>query len=431
MSNQTDFFVRLQNVRRLAEQFCSQTFCENLVQAYIEDTGFLRADVIKREILAPAQLLALPDWQHPRLGSRTSLGKVAVMVPKNGIGLILAKAIVSSYIMGNQTIVRLPRQLTRTVKIYEDLLGAFLPGTTFAPVGQSGEAFLKASLADPEVAAVVIYGDDAWIDAYWPQAKETGTKLLFEGPGNDALIVMPDADVDEAVDAAIRGGMNNGGQSCSAFERFVVHQDIEADFTAALIARLSTMQVGVPEDPRSAIGPIVSRFVLDRILKQLREAIQAGAVLCHGGDVISNVWRGMPALNPAVLTNCTPDMSVVKDETFGPVFPVLRFESTEDLLRIVDQTQYGLNVAVYGSYPKVLAAYLESHHRNVYYNATPVDADVIATRLVDGGFRRSGFVWEERDGGYQSREGRRYLSDELSSDPVLSQITKNSLASGS
>jgi acyl-CoA reductase-like NAD-dependent aldehyde dehydrogenase len=409
-----NFEMRATHLKRLAARFGSAEFQEALIEAYVKDTAFLRTDVIKREILTPARLLALPRQIGLGLESRKALGKVAVMVPKNSLGLTLAKAIASSYLMGNETIVRLPSQLKRTTPLYQTLLETELVGIQFAPPGLSGAAFLNQCLTDPEVSAVVIYGDDAWIDAYHPLAKATGTKLLFEGPGNDPQIVMEDADLDAAVEGAIEGGLNNGGQSCSAFERFFVHANVAEAFTRRLIARLSQMKLGSPELASTEIGPIASRVVFDRLMKQIREAVAEGAILRYGGNVIDGLYGKLPTVVPAVLTQCDSEMAVVADETFGPVFPILTFSSLRDLLPPLDDTKYGLNAAVYGTCPLELEAYLESHHRNVYYDSTPVSPENLSTRMVDGGFRRSGFVWEKRES-YVTREGRRFLATELSS----------------
>jgi acyl-CoA reductase-like NAD-dependent aldehyde dehydrogenase len=415
---ESTFYERRQNLLRVAEKLLDPTFRERLIEAYIADTAFLRADVIKREIITPAKLLSLPCPWGPELELRNPLGKVAVMVPKNSLGLTLAKAIASSYLTGNRTVVRLPSQLKLTAPIYRELLESELDHIEFAPVAQSGKEFLQAAFRNPEINAVVIYGDDAWIDPYFEMAKANGTKLLFEGPGNDPLIVMPDADVGAAVAGAIRGGLNNGGQSCSAFERFFVHESISEKFTQELIQQLRALTIGSPELTSSRVGPISSSAVFRRIIDQIHSAVAQGAHLEFGGTVVAGVYKNLPTLTPAVLSRCHAKMGIVSDETFGPVFPILTFSDFADLLPALDDTKYGLNAAVYGTCSPPLEHYLESNHRNVYYNSTPIDEENIESRIVDGGYRRSGFVWEQRET-YTVREGRRRLTNELSCAPSV------------
>jgi succinate-semialdehyde dehydrogenase/glutarate-semialdehyde dehydrogenase len=412
MPGESSLETRAERLRDLAEGLGDPAFQREFVAAYIEDTGFLAADVLKREIWTPIRLLGLLARDWAGLAARSALGRVSVVVPKNSLALTLAKAIGSSYLLGNETLVRMPRQLARTTPIYAGLVGRHLEGVRFAPAGESGERFLARALAESD--AVVVYGDDAWIDAYLGPAERHGTKLCFEGPGNDPLVVMPDADLDAAVDAAIRGGLNNGGQSCSAFERFFVHESVAGELGARLAERLGRLKVGPPEDEATGLGPIVSRTLFGRLRGQLDDALARGARLLAGGETIPDLWRGHPALTPAVLLGCTPEMTAVAAESFGPVFPILSFRGEEDLLLPLDATRYGLNAAVYGTCPPGLADYLESHHRNVYYNATQVDPETIATRLIDGGYRRSGFVWERQGADYRLREGPRFLAQELS-----------------
>lgn len=410
----SDFDRRLRQVRALGHAYSDPTFAEQLVSAYVHDTSFRWEDATHREITTPATLCKLPLLEARSLREAAPLGKVAVVVPRNSVGLTIAKAVVGAYLSGNDVVVRLPTQLARTAPLLEELLREHLDGVTFAAREIGGARFLEESLRDPLVAAVVVYGDDAWIDPYRPLAESTGTRLFFEGPGSDPLIVLEGANVEHAVDAAIRGGMHNGGASCSAFERFFVHASLHDAFVACLVERVAAMRIGSPFDRDAQVGPIASKTVLARILSQLAAAESEGARLLHGGAVVENVHQGMPSLVPAVLVGAQPWMRVMHEETFGPVFPVARFESDAELLPAVDATRYGLNAAAFGPQAHRLEAWLEARHRNVYVNATPFDTTSLPTRILDGGFRRSGFAWVPTTNGYETFEGRRLLAHALS-----------------
>jgi succinate-semialdehyde dehydrogenase/glutarate-semialdehyde dehydrogenase len=409
----TDFDERLRNVRRLGVALSEAPLRERVIEAYMADTAFLRRDVVQREISTPSRLCSLPLLGARPVREGAPLGKVAVVVPKNSLGLTIAKAVVGSYLAGNETIVRLPGQLARTLPIYATMLQELLPGVSFAPQGSSGGAFLEACFRDPTMAGVVIYGDDGWIDPYRPLAQATGTKLVFEGPGNDPLVVLEDADLEGSVDAALRGGLHNGGQSCSAFERMFVHASILEAFTDRLVDRVAAMKIGSPEHEDVAIGPIASPKVLARLLRQLEDARSKGATTRFGGRVVATGYQSLSALEPTVLTGCCSDMAIVSDETFGAVFPLMSFSSIGELMPSLDATRYGLNAAVFGTCPAPLRDYLFSNHRNAYENSTPVDPVNLPTRVVDGGYRRSGFVWERRGDDYVTRYGRRFLAVEL------------------
>jgi succinate-semialdehyde dehydrogenase/glutarate-semialdehyde dehydrogenase len=400
----------------LANHMERDAFRAPFLEAYVRDTLFTNQDVRRRELETPVAMLRMdrPEEETALLSGRKPLGRVVVFVPKNSLALTLVKAIAGSFLMGNETWVYFPRQLARTLPIYADLLERQLPGTRVVRNAPSSASFLRQCLKDPTVEAVVIYGDDAWIDTYRPMARTYGKKIIFEGPGNDPMIVLPDAQLQKAVDAAVRAGLNNGGQSCSALERFFVHQSVAPAFVELLAERLRSLRAGPAHHPDTDIGPIQSPVVRQRLEQQLQAAVRAGAKIVCGGTFRQEKESGLPICQPAVLSGCTSTMDIVSQENFGPVFPILTFHDTRTLMPALDATRYGLNAAVFGGYDPALDAYLRQHHRNWYWNATGVCPETLASRFVDGGFRRSGFIWEPAAGDYQVRTGRRWLTVELS-----------------
>ncbi len=415
--------LRQHQLQNLADDLKKVDSHHHLVEAYVQDTGFLYSHVIKRELTMPAAIIELagrPNEFVKKLGldinylNRQALGKVAILLPKNSLGLTMSKAIGASYLMGNQTVVKLSTSLTKTRPLYKELLANHFDNVEVASADKTAKQFLVESITDPSIKAIVIYGDDHWIHEYWQLAKQHQKLLLFEGPGNDPLIVMESADVELAVNAAIRSGLNNGGQSCSASERFFVHCNLINEFTRLLIEKLDALKYGSPEDLETEVGPIFSSKVIDRLVSQINEAQQQGAKVLKGGHLIKNVYKKHPILIPTVLINCQPSMSIVKDENFGPVFPIVEFEDVDKLIPMVDSSSYGLNASVFGDCPPPLAAYLESSHRNTYYNSTAIDFENIPSRVLDGGCKRSGFAWRQTINGYVEHTGYRYLPQELS-----------------
>lgn len=412
-----DFDARLACVRALGAAFAAPAQREPLVAAYMRDTLLLRRDVLARESEVPSRLCALPILGARDLRDARPSGGVAVLVPKNSVGLTIAKAVVGGWLTGNRVVVRFPAQLKHSAPLFAALLRAHLPGIEIAPDGP-GPAFLAAALRDPGIGAVVVYGDDSWIGEYRALAEETRTRVLFEGPGNDPLVVLPDADVDAAVDAAIRGGMLNGGQSCSAFERFFVHRSLHAAFVGRLAARVSAMRIGHPDDPASEVGPIASKVVRERLVAQLDDALQQGARLVCGGRMADAGVPDAPALEPAVLAGCRPGMRIVDEENFGAVFPVVAWQEHDELMELLEAGRHGLNAAAYGPCPAALRAWMRASHRNSYVDSTPADAANLPTRIADGGMRRSAFIWEMEGERLVVRGGRRLLALELAAEPL-------------
>jgi acyl-CoA reductase-like NAD-dependent aldehyde dehydrogenase len=410
----TDYATRKSRLHALADYFSEPSFRDSFVKAYINDTAFTRKDVLKREIASTAALLHLPREEEMQMQQRIPLGKVAVFVPKNSLGLTLAKAIAGSYLAGNPTLVYFPKQLKESGQLYALAIQRFLPEIEIADASLSSALFMRKCLNDPEIKAIVVYGDDSWIDSYKTLAEQTRTTIIFEGPGNDPMVVMPDADLESAVAGAIEGGLNNGGQSCSAFERFFIHRSLMDAFADKLTSSLNHLQMGDPNKETTDVGPIASRVIYARMLKQIDESVAMGAQCICGGESHEEPETGLPVMRPAILTNCTIEMPVVANETFGPVFPLIAFDSVDDLLPKLDASNYGLNASVFGNAPEALRTLLESTHRNVYYNSTCVSKINLPSRLIDGGFRRSGLIWKFNNGIASTSTGIRNLALELS-----------------
>ncbi|NJM76940.1 MAG: hypothetical protein HC852_15565 [Acaryochloridaceae cyanobacterium RU_4_10] len=148
------------------------------VDAYLQDTAFTRKEIYRREVLTPIKLLEV--ILNSKVEKRHPLGKVAIVVPKNALGIPMAKAVAASHLMGNETILRLPRQLSRAEPIYRNLLGESLKGIEFAPPTQSAKDFLIQCLKAPDIQAIVVYGDEVWIDEYYPLAQQTQTKFILK-----------------------------------------------------------------------------------------------------------------------------------------------------------------------------------------------------------------------------------------------------------
>jgi len=409
----TELMQRKNTLRGLAEAMDQSSFQADLLRTYGAETQFVRKDIIAREILAPIALLRKDREEESTLIGRSSMCKVAVMMPKNGLGLTLAKAVASAYLMGNEVVIYFSSALQQTAEVYRELMVPIMKGVSMAKPEQSGVSFLQSCFLDPEIQAVVVYGDDSWIEDYRALAEQTRTKLIFEGPGNDPLVVMPDADLDAAIEGSIAGGLNNGGQSCSALERFFVHQSIYDEFSKRLVSRVKALRLGDPQAEDTDIGPLVSSAVRSRIAAQISAAIEQGAILATGGGEVKETRTGLNIVEPTVLNGCEVGMDVVSHETFGPIFPLISFKKPEELIDMIDQAEYGLNAAYYGTVPPDVVDYLHGTHRNVYANSHAASSCNLPTRLMDGGFRRSGLIWDFA-AEVPIRKGRRHLTIELS-----------------
>ncbi len=156
-------------------------------------------------------------------------------------------------------------------------------------------------------------------------------RIVLELGGNDPIIVMEDADIDEASTLAVQGSYKNSGQRCTAIKRMLVHESVANEFVEQVVAKTRTWSYGDPSDPKLDMGAVIDEPAEQRFESRVNEAIAQGAKLLAG-----NVRRGA-LYSPTVLDQVRPEMTVVMQETFGPVSPIIR---------IADGTAYGLSSAV-------------------------------------------------------------------------------------
>ena len=165
-------------------------------------------------------------------------------------------------------------------------------------------------------------------------------RQILELGGNDPIIVMEDADVEEAATLAASGSYKNSGQRCTAIKRMLVHESLADDFVARLVKKTQALKYGDPMDPSTDMGTVIDEEAAMQFEAVVNEAIADGAQL-----LVGNERRGA-LYSPTVLDKVDPEMRVVKHETFGPVSPVIRFKTIDEAIRISNGTAYGLSSAV-------------------------------------------------------------------------------------
>jgi aldehyde dehydrogenase (NAD+) len=171
-------------------------------------------------------------------------------------------------------------------------------------------------------------------------AKAVYKRQVLELGGNDPIIVMDDADLDEAATLAASGSYKNSGQRCTAVKRMLVHERVHDGFVERLLEKTRAVKYGDPLDPATDMGTVIDEPAAVDFETRVKEAVSLGAQLLHG-----NQRRGA-LYAPTVVDRVAPDMPLVKQETFGPVSPVIRFASLDEAIAIANSTAYGLSSAV-------------------------------------------------------------------------------------
>jgi phosphonoacetaldehyde dehydrogenase len=190
-------------------------------------------------------------------------------------------------------------------------------------------------LTSPDVDLVTFTGGVA-IGKYIA-AKAVYKRQILELGGNDPIIVMDDADLEEAATLAAAGSYKNSGQRCTAVKRILVHAKVADRFVELLVEKTRAVKYGDPFDPQNDMGTVIDEAAAKRFEAVVNEAVADGARL-----LVGNLRRGA-LYAPTVLDQVRPEMTVVREETFGPVSPVIRFADLDEAIRIVNGTAYGLS----------------------------------------------------------------------------------------
>jgi phosphonoacetaldehyde dehydrogenase len=172
-------------------------------------------------------------------------------------------------------------------------------------------------------------------------AREMGYKrAILELGGNDPLIVLRDADLDEAVRLAVYGAFKNSGQRCTAVKRVIVEESIAGAFAEQLVAATKKLIVGDPMDPATDVGTVIAEADAIDFERRMNDALTAGASLLYGGQ------RNGAQISPCVLDHVRPDMKIVACETFGPYAPIIRVRDLDEGIAVANSTDFGLSSGV-------------------------------------------------------------------------------------
>ena len=267
------------------------------------------------------------------------LGVITAITPFNHpLNQVIHK--VAPAIATNNRVVLKPSEKTPlTAYVLADILyEAGLPPQMLSVVTGDPREIADEMLTHPDVDLVTFTGGVA-IGKYIA-GKAVYKRQILELGGNDPIIVMEDADVEEAATLAAGGSYKNSGQRCTAVKRMLVHEKVADQFVELLVQKTKAVKYGDPMDPHTDMGTVIDEAAAIHFEKVVSEAIADGAKLLAG-----HVRRGA-LYAPTVLDHVRPEMTVALHETFGPVSPVIRFKDIDEAIRISNGTAYGLSSSV-------------------------------------------------------------------------------------
>ena len=267
------------------------------------------------------------------------LGAISAITPFNHPLNQVAHKVAPSIATNNRMVLKPTEKTPLTALLLADILyEAGLPPQMFSVVTGDPREIADEMLTNPDVDLVTFTGGVP-IGKYIA-AKAVYKRQVLELGGNDPIIVMEDANVEEAAALAAAGSYKNSGQRCTAVKRMLVHEAVADRFVELLLAMTQKWTYGDPMDPHVDMGTVIDEAAAKSFEAKVDEAVARGAKLLHG-----NVRRGA-LYSPTLVDHVTPDMPLVKYETFGPVSPVIRFKTLDDAIRISNSTDYGLSSAV-------------------------------------------------------------------------------------
>lgn len=387
--------------------------------AAVEQLGVSRR-IAREDIgLTQRRLDALPGLRS-QLENRVPVGKVALALPGNAILSNPVATVLCAAVAGNEVTARLPRRRRAWMELLGELLdAAALPATEL--VETDGASFLAASLADPKVAIVMAFGADSWAAAYEDDARRTGTTFIFEGPGKDPFLVLAPEAVEAAAVDAVRAAFHNAGQACTSPERFYVVRDAHDRFVARVAELASALAVGDPRDERTEVGPVESPERARHVRGHIADAIGGGAeAVC--GETAADPARDDTLVLPTVLAGIDHRAAVVREETFGPVIPVIEVLTAREAVELAEDSVYGLSASVYGG-PEWVSRRLARSHGTVFVDETWLGRNARQPLAPYGGRKRSGWVWESHGETFVRRDGPRNNPIEFSAPAARATST--------
>jgi succinate-semialdehyde dehydrogenase/glutarate-semialdehyde dehydrogenase len=197
---------------------------------------------------------------------------------------------------------------------------------------------------DPRVKAATLTGSEGAGAKVAEQSGRVLKKVVLELGGSDPFIVMPSADIDAAIKTAVKARVQNGGQSCIAAKRFIVHADVYDRFLDGFVAQMKALKTGDPMDRDNDVGPLATQDIRDELAKQVEDSIKAGAKAVLGGKPMAGKGWFYP---PTVLTEIPKGSPADVDELFGPVASVFRVKDIGEAIALANATRFGLGSAAW------------------------------------------------------------------------------------
>ncbi|GGG65960.1 aldehyde dehydrogenase [Kocuria dechangensis] len=307
------------------------------------EVGLLVSELHECAALASTPYGEILRSAKPRLSvsRRVPLGIVGVIAPFNFPAILALRSVAPALAVGNAVVLKPdPRTpISGGLLLAELLAEAGLPAGVLH-VLPGGVEIGQALVRHPQVPCISFTGSTAAGRKIAEAAGPLLKRVHLELGGNNALLVLPDADVDAAATAGAWGSFLHQGQICMTAGRHLVHSSIAEEYTRRLAEKARSLLVGDPTDPSNALGPLIDEAQRDRVHRLVEDTVRAGGTLAAGGTYDDLFYR------PTVLTDLSPQMPAWREEVFGPVAPVIAYKTLDEAVEVINSSEYGLSVGI-------------------------------------------------------------------------------------
>ena len=333
-----------------------------------------------------------PDADFFSYTLRQPVGVVAGIIPWN---VPLGQAIwkISPALATGCTIVLKPSEMTplTALRLGELALEAGIPPGVVNIVTGYGSGVGAALVEHPDVDKISFTGSTRVGRQIAVEAGKTLKKMTLELGGKSPMVVMDDADLENAIPAVAIGIFANHGQNCCAGSRLFVHEDVYDKVIEGVVNEANSIVLGASLDPDAQMGPLASAAQQERVLSYIESGRSEGAEVVAGGEALNHAGA---YVKPTILANANRDMKVVREEIFGPVLAAMRFKKGDDIIALANDTEFGLGASIFTQNVNTVHRFVRSVKAgNVWVNVH----NVLDAAIPFGGMKNSGYGHELGD----------------------------------
>ena len=380
--------MTLENGKPLAESLGEVDYATSYIDWYAEEAK----RIYGRTVPATSETKRIVVTKQP-------IGLVAAITPWNFPAAMMTRKAAPALAAGCPFIVKpAPETPLTTMRLIELAHEAGIPVDVIQYVNGDGPDIGELFTSSEYIRKITFTGSTPVGKQLMKNSADTVKHITMELGGHAPLIVAEDADLEFAVQQTMLTKFRNAGQTCVCANRIIVHESIAEVFSTKLAEAVNKLKVGNGLDEATQIGPIINEKGYNKIVKQINDALAKGAVALAGNHYTANTEYGYYFVHPTVLTNVTLDMTIMQEETFGPVAPIITFNNLKEAVEIANGTPYGL-----------AAYFFTNNYKTGIYLSGNLDFGIVGwndgapsgAHIPFGGMKESGIG---REGGVEGME---------------------------